>query len=106
MADRMEDMNGDYAIETQDLWRIYKAGAVEVPALRGVDLTVPTGYTAFLVRGVYLNSSHFTVRRADSALHVHASSLGRHAVPMKQQPLVVLLRDRPGDVYVTCSMAE
>ena len=72
----------------------------------GADLAVPAGYRAFLVRGVYLNRSHFTVRRADSALHVHASSLGRHAVPMKQQPLVVLLLDRPVDVYVTCSMAE
>ena len=44
MADRMEDMNGDYAIETQDLWRIYKAGAVEVPALRGIDLKVEPGH--------------------------------------------------------------
>jgi putative ABC transport system ATP-binding protein len=43
MADRTKDMNGDYAIETQNLWRVYKAGALEVPALRGVDLAVEPG---------------------------------------------------------------
>jgi len=60
----------------------------------------------FLVRGVYLNPSHFSVRQAPGVLHVHASCLGRHAVPMRRQPLVVLLRERPREVYVTCSMAE
>ncbi len=32
-----------YAIETRDLWRIYKTGAQEVPALRGVNLAVEPG---------------------------------------------------------------
>jgi ABC-type lipoprotein export system ATPase subunit len=36
-------MNSDYAIEAQDLWRIYKTGALEVPALRGVNLVVEPG---------------------------------------------------------------
>jgi len=31
------------AIETHDLWRIYKSGALEVPALRGIDLSIPAG---------------------------------------------------------------
>jgi putative ABC transport system ATP-binding protein len=30
-------------IETEDLWRIYKAGAQEVPALRGVNLQIEPG---------------------------------------------------------------
>jgi len=44
MADGMKDMHGDYAIETRDLWRVYKTGALEVPALRGVDLAVEPGH--------------------------------------------------------------
>jgi putative ABC transport system ATP-binding protein len=32
-----------YVIETDGLWRIYKVGAREVPALRGIDLQVSTG---------------------------------------------------------------
>jgi ABC-type lipoprotein export system ATPase subunit len=32
-----------YAIETQDLWRVYKTGAQEVAALRGVDLQLKPG---------------------------------------------------------------
>jgi putative ABC transport system ATP-binding protein len=31
------------AIETEELWRIYKAGAQEVPALRGINLEVESG---------------------------------------------------------------
>jgi ABC-type lipoprotein export system ATPase subunit len=30
-------------IETEDLWRVYQAGAQEVPALRGVDLKITSG---------------------------------------------------------------
>ena len=30
-----------YAIETEDLWRIYKTGTQEVAALRGVNLRIP-----------------------------------------------------------------
>jgi ABC-type lipoprotein export system ATPase subunit len=44
MADGMKDMHGDYAIEAHDLWRVYKTGALEVPALRGVDLKVEPGH--------------------------------------------------------------
>ncbi len=32
-----------YVIETQDIWRIYKAGTREVHALRGVNLQIPSG---------------------------------------------------------------
>jgi putative ABC transport system ATP-binding protein len=43
MADGTKDMHSGYAIETQDLWRIYKTGALEVPALRGVNLAMEPG---------------------------------------------------------------
>jgi ABC-type lipoprotein export system ATPase subunit len=34
----------EYVIETHDIWRIYKIGAREVQALRGITLQVPTGH--------------------------------------------------------------
>jgi len=36
-----ETITSTLAIETQDLWRIYKTGAQEVSALRGVNLQLP-----------------------------------------------------------------
>ncbi|GAB4512952.1 MAG: ABC transporter ATP-binding protein [Anaerolineae bacterium] len=36
--------NGDgFIVETEDLWRIYKVGAQEVPALRGVNMRIKPG---------------------------------------------------------------
>jgi ABC-type lipoprotein export system ATPase subunit len=32
-----------YTVETEDLWRIYKTGSQEVPALRGVNMQIETG---------------------------------------------------------------
>jgi ABC-type lipoprotein export system ATPase subunit len=43
MVDEMRDAYDDYAVETHDLWRVYKTGAQEVQALRGVDLAVASG---------------------------------------------------------------
>ena len=37
-----ENDNG-YAVETRDLWRVYKTGTHEVQALRGVNLTIQSG---------------------------------------------------------------
>ena len=31
------------AIETEELWRVYKVGPQEVPALRGVNLRIESG---------------------------------------------------------------
>jgi len=42
MADHTAGANG-YVVQTEGLWRIYKTGAQEVAALRGVDLRVPSG---------------------------------------------------------------
>ena len=30
-------------IDTRDLWRIYKLGSQEIPALRGIDMTIGSG---------------------------------------------------------------
>ena len=34
---------GKYIIETRDVWRVYKLGAQEVPALRGVNIAIEPG---------------------------------------------------------------
>lgn len=39
----MTETTTTYAIETQDLWRIYKTGVQEVAALRGVELKLAPG---------------------------------------------------------------
>ncbi len=33
----------DFILKTEDLWKVYHAGRVEVPALRGVNFAVPQG---------------------------------------------------------------
>ncbi len=33
----------DFILKTEDLWKVYHAGRVEVPALRGVNFSVPPG---------------------------------------------------------------
>jgi putative ABC transport system ATP-binding protein len=43
------ETNNGYVVETQDLWRVYKSGAQEVQALRGVDLQVEAGHFVALV---------------------------------------------------------
>ncbi len=35
--------NSKYIIETRDVWRVYKLGAQEVPALRGVNIAIEPG---------------------------------------------------------------
>ncbi|MBN1247857.1 MAG: ABC transporter ATP-binding protein [Anaerolineae bacterium] len=41
---RLDIADFDYAIETEDLWRIYKIGNnIEVPALRGINLQIQPG---------------------------------------------------------------
>jgi putative ABC transport system ATP-binding protein len=50
MADEKGDVRDGYAIETQDLWRVYKSGAQEVPALRGVSFAIEAG-RFFAIKG-------------------------------------------------------
>ena len=62
----------------------------------------------FVVRAVYLNrgTGNFMVVPVGSELLVEHGSLGHSAVPMKRQPLVVRLPQKPETVYVSCSMDE
>jgi len=45
MATRLEVAQFDYAIQTENLWRVYRIGNnIEVPALRGLDLNIAPGH--------------------------------------------------------------
>ena len=45
MAAQLEIVDFSYAIETENLWRIYKIGNnIEVPALRGLDIKIEPGH--------------------------------------------------------------
>lgn len=43
MAREMGTSTNGYVIETEDLWRVYKVGVQEVPALRGISLNIEAG---------------------------------------------------------------
>jgi len=43
MERKTNTSSNGYVIETEDLWRVYKVGLQEVPALRGVNLKVEPG---------------------------------------------------------------
>jgi hypothetical protein len=86
---------------------------VAVSSERAADLTgqkieAGAGTTLFLVRAVYLNhaTGRFSVVPVGRDLLVEHGSLGRSAVPMKRQALVVRLPRKPEVVYVTCEMDE
>jgi len=75
-----------------------------------VDVVPPidSGTRLYLVRGVVLNrgTGRFTVSFDGGNLYVIHGSLGRHAVPMQRQPVVVALPAEPKNVFVLCNMAE
>jgi hypothetical protein len=66
------------------------------------------GTGAYLTRGVLLNreTGGFTVYVSGDQLVVYHRCLGRSAVPMSRQPLVLQLERKPSEIYVACSMAE
>lgn len=80
----------------------------EAVAFAGKELGEAPGTRPYLVRGLYLNriTGKFIVYTKDGQLRVHHGSMGRQAVPMQRQPLVVQLEQTPAAVYVTVSMVE
>jgi hypothetical protein len=87
---------------------IVELGHEEAAQLVGGTLPQAPGTQPYLVRGVCLNRStgSFSAFLLEGRLWVHHASLGRRAVPMKRQVLVLQLERRPAEVFVTCSMAE
>ncbi len=43
MSERASELVNTHIIETHDLWRVYKTGQLEIPALRGINLSVHSG---------------------------------------------------------------
>ena len=76
--------------------------------LVGRSMPLRAGSGFFLVRAVYLNrgTGKFSVVQVGNELLVEHLSLGHSAVPMKRQPLVVRLSQKPETVYASCNMAE
>jgi hypothetical protein len=64
------------------------------------------GTKPYLTRGLYLGRGSFSVHVFEDQLAVTHGSLGRRALPMKRQALVLQLERAPAEVFVTCSMAE
>lgn len=80
----------------------------EVTRFLGKPFQISGGRKPYLVRGLYLNrgTGAFTLYSKDDELVVEHGSLGRHAVPMKRQCLVVFLERPATRVFVTVHMDE
>jgi hypothetical protein len=76
--------------------------------LLGQSLPSVAGTQPVLVRGLVLNraTGGFSVYVLEDRVTVYHRCLGRSAVPMTRQPLVLQLERPPTTVYVAVSMAE
>jgi len=68
----------------------------------------PMGFKPYLVRALSLNegTGSYKVKIFQRNVFIHHGSLGRSAVSMKRQAIVLYLSEDPKEVYVTCSMHE
>jgi len=96
-AERLLDSTACREASSGDAARLATAPPPELP-----------GTGLYLVRGVCLNraTGGLSLSTQGSSLLVEHGSLGRHAVPMQRQALLVRLDAPPREVYVLCSMAE
>jgi hypothetical protein len=92
---------GDTAEKMKQWAKEHRQTAAQARSLKGK--TKP-----YLVRGLVLSegTGSFSACLKDPTLWVYHGCLGRHAVPMKRQPVVVFLEQEPKTVYVDVSMAE
>ena len=96
----MSDRNG-YAVETHDLWRIYKTGAQEVPALQGITLALEAG-RFFAVMGrsgsgktTLLNCLGGLEQPTSGTVHVFGNDISQ----IDDQALTEWRRKRAGSVF-------
>lgn len=90
-----------YAIYTDNLWRVYKVGAIEVPALRGLSLQIEYGrYIALKGRS---GSGKTTLLNCLSGLDRPTSGsvevLGKDLMKMNDQQLTRWRREELGFVF-------
>ena len=90
-----------FIVEAEDVWRVYKAGAQEVPALRGVNLKIPGGrFVALKGRSgsgktTLLNCIGGLDRPTAGAVWV----FGRRLAQMSEKQLTQWRRDGVGFVF-------
>ncbi len=90
-----------YAIHTENLWRVYKLGAIEVPALRGLSLEIEPG--RFVTVKGRSGSGKTTLLNCLSGLDKPTSGtvnvLGNDLTTMNDQQLTRWRRDQLGFVF-------
>jgi ABC-type lipoprotein export system ATPase subunit len=102
MAEEIDRTNG-YVVSTDDLWRVYKVGSREVPALRGVDLRIPAGkFVAVKGRSgsgktTLLNCIGGLDRPTSGVVHV----FGRDLADMNDEKITRWRREEVGFVFQT-----
>ena len=102
MAEAIGGANG-YAVETEDLCRVYKVGAREVPALRGVSLNIEAG-TFVAVKG-RSGSGKTTLLNCIGGLDRPTSGVvrvfGRDLSEMNDEKITRWRREQVGFVFQT-----
>jgi ABC-type lipoprotein export system ATPase subunit len=99
-----DEANSEFAIETDELWRIYKEGTTqEVPALRGLDVSIEPGrYVALKGRS---GSGKTTLLNCLSGLDRPTSGvvriLGRDLSELNDRQLTKWRREQMGFVFQT-----
>ena len=101
MAEEMKSRPDGYTIETEDLWRVYKIGAREVPALRGVILKVEPG--RFVAVKGRSGSGKTTLLNCVGGLDRPTSGVvrvfGRDLSKLKEEQLTRWRREQVGFVF-------
>jgi ABC-type lipoprotein export system ATPase subunit len=102
MAEEIDRTNG-YVVSTDDLWRIYKVGSREVPALRGVYLRIEAG-TFVAVKG-RSGSGKTTLLNCIGGLDRPTSGVvrvfGRDLADMNDEKITRWRREEVGFVFQT-----
>jgi hypothetical protein len=109
--DRIHEVAEDGLAEAEKLLQdvsIVALSGEQAAGFVGGSLPDAEGTEPYLVRALLLNrgTGNFSVYLMDQGIWIRHGSLGRSAVPMTRQPLVLQLEQPPQEVYVSVSMAE
>jgi ABC-type lipoprotein export system ATPase subunit len=101
MVSETKHRSGGYVVEAEDLWRVYRSGTQEVPALRGVNFRVEPGHFVAL-RG-RSGSGKTTLLNCIGGLDHPTSGIvrvfGREISELNEGQLTQWRRERVGFVF-------